>query len=284
MSRINGFVGRRNFLKLVGLSSLSIGTIIGCNSIISDREQITIPETNPNPNPVTANEAQRRLIAGNKRFINQNRQYPNQSQRRIQSVAREQYPIAAILGCADSRVPPEIIFDQGLGDLFVVRVAGNVASTEAIGSLEYSTANLGTELIVVLGHKRCGAVAKAMKNERISGNIGVVVDGIKPSLDQNQQRRDNFDDVDGNENDQQGTDEVDDNENDQQRIDDVDGNNNAEIANIRYQTEKIQKNSVVLDRLIRAGRLKIVSAFYDIDTGKVNFIEQNSGVRSQNEE
>ncbi|MFM8006805.1 MAG: carbonic anhydrase, partial [Dolichospermum sp.] len=136
MSRINGFVGRRHFLKFAGLSTLSIGTLTACNHIITNRAEIKIPENNPNPNPVSTEEAKRKLIEGNRRFVNQNRQYPNQSKRRLQSLSKKQYPYAAILGCADSRVPPEIIFDQGFGDLFVVRVAGNIASDEAIGSLE----------------------------------------------------------------------------------------------------------------------------------------------------
>ncbi|MDD1415786.1 hypothetical protein MEN41_14465 [Dolichospermum sp. ST_con] len=77
MSKINGFLGRRNFLKFVGLSTLSIGTLTACNKIITNRSEIIIPENNPNPNPVSAEEAKRRLIAGNRRFVNQNRQYPN---------------------------------------------------------------------------------------------------------------------------------------------------------------------------------------------------------------
>jgi carbonic anhydrase len=247
MSRINGFVGRRNFLKFVGLSTLSVGGITACNGIITNREAITIPENNPNPNPVSANEAQRRLVEGNRRFINQNRQYPNQSKRRLQSVAKTQYPYAAILGCADSRVPPEIVFDQGLGDLFVVRVAGNVANDATIGSLEYSTATLGTQLIVVLGHQGCGAVTQAIKNEPVPGRIGSIVDDIQPSLSQNQRR---ISDPNSNINDDE----------------------NAVINNIQYQAGKLQNNSVVLDRLIRAGRLKIVGAFYDIDNGKVQFL------------
>jgi carbonic anhydrase len=243
MSRINGFVGRRHFLKIAGLTTLSIGSLTACNEIITNRSQITIPETNPNPNPVSAEEAQKRLIAGNRRFYNQNRPYPNQTKRRLQSISKTQYPYAAILGCADSRVPPELIFDQGLGDLFVVRVAGNIASDEAIGSLEYSTTALGTQLIVVLGHKNCGAVAAAIKNKQVPGNLGTVVDGIQPAISQTQQRNN-----------------------------DTNDDRDAVINNIQFQTEKLQRNSPVLAKLISADRLKIVGAFYDIETGKVNFI------------
>ncbi|MDB9309491.1 carbonic anhydrase [Aphanizomenon sp. CS-733/32] len=248
MSRINGFVGRRNFLKFVGLSTLSMGTLTACNEIITNRAEITIRENNPNPNPVSAEEAKRRLIAGNRRFVNQNRQYPNQSKRRLQSLSKKQYPYAAILGCADSRVPPEIIFDQGLGDLFVVRVAGNIATNETIGSLEYATANLGTQLIVVLGHKGCGAVSAAFDNQPDDGKIKSVVDDIRPSLSPNSRTRRNS------------------------NSNDVNDDNNAVINNIEYQARKLQDNSQIIDKLIRDDRLKIVGAYYDINTGKVRFL------------
>jgi carbonic anhydrase len=246
MSRINGFVGRRNFLKFVGLSTLSMGSLTACNEIITNRSEIRIPENNPNPNAVSAEEAKRRLIAGNRRFVNQNRQYPNQSKRRLQSVSKKQYPYAAILGCADSRVPPEIIFDQGLGDLFVVRVAGNIATNETIGSLEYATANLGTQLIVVLGHKGCGAVSAAIDNQPDDGRINSVIDDIKPSLSETPRTRSN--------------------------INDVNDDNNPVINNIEYQARKLQNNSQIIDRLIRDDKLKIVGAYYDINTGKVRFL------------
>jgi carbonic anhydrase len=248
MSKINGFLGRRKFLKFVGLSTLSIGTLTACNEIITNRSEIRIPENNPNPNPVSAEEAKRRLIEGNRRFVNQNRQYPNQSKRRLQSVSKKQYPYAAILGCADSRVPPEIIFDQGLGDLFVVRIAGNIASNETIGSLEYATATLGTQLIVVLGHKGCGAISAPFDNQPDDGNINPVIDDIKPSLSPNSRTRRNS------------------------NINDVNDDNNAVINNIEYQAKKLQNNSQIIDRLIRDDRLRIVGAYYDINTGRVRFL------------
>jgi carbonic anhydrase len=227
-----------------------MGTLTACNEIIINRSEITIPENNPNPNPVSAEAAKRRLIEGNRRFVNQNRQYPNQSKRRLQSVSKKQYPYAAILGCADSRVPPEIIFDQGLGDLFVVRVAGNIATNETIGSLEYATANLGTQLIVVLGHKGCGAVSAAFDNQPDDGNINSVVDDIRPSLSPNSRTR----------------------RNSNSNRNDVNDDNNAVINNIEYQARKLQDNSQIIDKLIRDDRLKIVGAYYDINTGKVRFL------------
>ena len=243
MSKINGFLGRRNFIQFLGLTTLSVSGISACNGLILDREQIQIPARNPNPNPVSIEEAVSRLEAGNRRFSNRSPRYPNQSRSRRESVAQAQYPFAAILGCADSRVPPEMIFDQGLGDLFVVRVAGNVASNMAIGSLEYTTAVLGTQLIVVLGHQKCGAVTAAMRNQPVPGRIDFVVDNIKPALNQSRSINNDF-----------GTTE------------------RAVIDNIQYQKERLLKNSQVLDQLVRESRLEIVGAFYNMETGKVNFL------------
>ncbi|MBD2726171.1 carbonic anhydrase [Nostoc sp. FACHB-892] len=239
MSRINGFVGRRNFLKfasVVGIAATAFG-----DSFWST-EQTAVADIHPdNPNPVSANEAIKRLLDGNQRFINQKRKYPDQSLERLRLVAKAQYPFAAILGCADSRVPAEIVFDQGLGDLFVVRVAGNVVSDTVIGSLEYSTTVLGSQLIVILGHKRCGAVAEAIKNEPLPGRIGLIIEGIKPSVERVKLRTGDI-------------------------------MQDAVIANIQYQTEKLQEKSTILANLLREGKLKIVSACYDIDTGKINII------------
>ncbi|MEH2147254.1 carbonic anhydrase [Nostoc sp.] len=239
MSRINGFVGRRDFLKFA--SALGIAATAFGDSFWNP-EQTAVADIHPvNPNPISPNEAIRRLLDGNQRFIHQKRQYPDQSLEHLRLVAKAQYPFAAILGCADSRVPAEIVFDQGLGDLFVVRVAGNVVSDTVIGSLEYSTTVLGSQLIVVLGHRRCGAVAEAMKNEPLPGRIGLIIEGIKPSIERVKFRTD-------------------------------DNMQDAVIANIQYQTEKLQENSTILAKLLREGKLKIVGACYDIDTGKVNII------------
>lgn len=239
MSRINGFVGRRDFLKIasvVGIATTAFGDSFG------NTKQTAIADIQPvNPSSISPNEAIRRLLDGNQRFIHQKRQYPDQSLEHLRLVAKAQYPFAAILGCADSRVPAEIVFDQGLGDLFVVRVAGNVVSDTVIGSLEYSTAVLGSQLIVVLGHKRCGAVAEAIKNEPLPGRIGLIIEGIKPSIERVKFRTgDNMQD--------------------------------AVIANIQYQTEKLQESSTILAKLLREAKLKIVGACYDIDTGKVSII------------
>ncbi|WP_026099951.1 carbonic anhydrase [Fortiea contorta] len=236
MSRINGFVGRRDFLKLAGLACVT-ATGLSC-SLLSDRKQAVIADVHStNPNPVQGNQALKRLLDGNQRFSQQNRKYPDQSLARLQSVAKAQYPFAAILGCADSRVPTELIFDQGIGDLFVVRVAGNVATDIAIASLEYATSVLGSQLIVVLGHRRCGAVAAALKNEELPGKLGLIVDSIKPAVEPVKKISANL-------------------------------NENAVLANIKYQSAKLRQSSI-LQQLLQENKLQIVGATYDLDTGKV---------------
>lgn len=240
MARINGFLGRRNFLKLAGMVSIGT-TAASCNLLKSIQPNVVAGVNLANPESISPNEALQRLIDGNNRFIQQKRTYPDQSLERLQLVAKAQYPFAAILGCADSRVPTELIFDQGIGNLFVVRVAGNVVNDIILGSLEYATSILGSPLIVVLGHRRCGAVAEAIKNEFLPGKIGNVVEGIKPAIAK-------------------------------AKLVTGDMNENAIIANIQYQADKLQKNSTILAQLVGKGKLKVVGASYDIETGKITIV------------
>lgn len=188
---------------------------------------------------ITPDQALAKLMEGNQRFVNKKRLNPNQDTIRLTEVAESQAPFAAILGCADSRVPAEIVFDQGLGDLFVCRVAGNIATSEEIGSLEFGTMVLGAKAIVVLGHTRCGAVKATIQGGRFPGQIGRLIDGIQVGVD----RADT----------QSGASKLD----------------KAIKANVMYQVEKLSKSPVMGD-LIDKKQLKIVGAYYDLDTGKVN--------------
>ncbi|MGI2904878.1 carbonic anhydrase [Tolypothrix sp. VBCCA 56010] len=243
MSRINGFVGRRHFLKLASMASFGIATysiLWGTQQAVNP--QIIVADTHPvNPNPVIPDVALRRLLDGNKRFIQQKSQHSDESLERLRLVAKTQHPFASVLGCADSRVPAEIIFDQGLGNLFVVRVAGNVVNDLVTGSLEYSTTVLGSQLILILGHRRCGAVAEAIKNEPLPGKIGSVIEGIKPAVER-------------------------------VRLTTGDITEDAVIANIQYQVEELANKSTILAKLVSVGKLKIVGGCYDLDTGKVTVI------------
>ncbi|QLE55815.1 carbonic anhydrase [Nostoc sp. TCL26-01] len=243
MSQINGFVGRRNFLKLAGVGGVGVG-IGAVGGVLGTEEsavaqQPTIPEEKPQP--VNPQAALNRLIEGNKRFVDGKRLNPNQSRLRLQETAVAQYPFAAILGCADSRVPAEIVFDQGLGDLFVVRVAGNVASQTAIGSLEFATAVLGAQLIIVVGHARCGAVVAAVKGDPLPGRIGVFVEEIKPAVERVRNKTGSLEE-------------------------------NSIIANVQYQAEKLGESSTILRGLVKEGKLKIAGGRYDLASGKVTLL------------
>ena len=198
-------------------------------------------EYQSNPKPVSPEEALKRLVEGNQRFAQQKPIYPAQGLARLRSVAKAQYPFASLLSCADSRVPSEIVFDQGLGDLFVVRVAGNVVSPTAIGSLEFATAVLGSQLIMVLGHERCGAVTAAVKGEPLPGRIGTFVEEIKPAVERVKGKPGDLTD-------------------------------NAIIANVQYQVESLKQSSTMLAQLIQEGKLNIVGGRYDLDTGEVTIV------------
>jgi carbonic anhydrase len=132
---------------------------------------------------VSADEAIRLLTAGNDRFVAGKPQRPNSDLDRARSTAKNgQAPFAAVLACADSRVPVETVFDRGIGDLFVVRVAGNVADPGTLGSIEYAAEHLGTPVVVVLGHTQCGAVTAAMDNTELYGNLPSWVGVVRPAV------------------------------------------------------------------------------------------------------
>lgn len=192
------------------------------------------------PSSLSPEEALQRLLDGNQRFTGHHLEHPDQSEERVLELTQSQHPFATVLSCADSRVAAEIIFDQGLGDIFDVRVAGNIATPEVVGSIEYAVELLETPLLMVLGHERCGAVTAAVKNEPLPGEIGTFVQAILPAVNQ----------VKG-----QPGDAVD----------------NAVTANVRYQVEQVLRSSLVRDRQ-RSGQLQVVGARYDLDTGTVTLV------------
>ena len=230
---MNKHLSRRNLLQL-GTGVISAGVAVGVSSYLAT------PQPAIAQNKTTPDEALKALLDGNDRFAKQKRRYKNQGYTRLQEVAKGQKPFASILGCADSRVPSEIIFDQGLGDLFVCRVAGNIATPEEIGSLEFGSLVLGSKVIMVLGHERCGAVDATIKGAQVPGQIGSLLEAIKPGVEKSQgQPGDRLE--------------------------------NACKANILVQIGKL-KASPVLAELITANKLKIVGGYYDLDTGKVSLV------------
>ena len=184
-----------------------------------------------------------RLMAGNARFVAGKSVHANQDRARLTEVAKGQKPFAMILSCADSRVPPEILFDQGLGDLFVVRVAGNIADSHALGSLEYGAQVLGARFLMVLGHEYCGAVDAAVKGGKVGGNIDSIIDVIAPAASRAKADPDKTDLL-----------------------------NKAIAENVREVLSAINKRSPALTAMAAKGELKIVGARYDLDSGDVTLV------------
>jgi len=191
----------------------------------------------------TADEALKELKEGNARFVAGKQQSPNFSVKRVKEVASGQHPEAVILGCADSRVPPEVIFDEGIGDLFVVRVAGNISEPATTGSIEYAAEHLNVPLIVVLGHHKCGAVKATVEaHGPAEGNIGAIVKELQPAVAAAKAKP-------GKEG----------------LVDD------AVHANAELVAAQLLSESPVLTHLVHQGKVKIVTAVYDLDSGKIEW-------------
>jgi carbonic anhydrase len=203
---------------------------------------------------VPAQEALTRLREGNERFAaikHSSDKDPTRARR--QELAGGQHPFAIILSCADSRVPSELIFDQGLGDLFVIRVAGNIVAPSLVGSVEYAAAVLGTQLVAVVGHSSCGAVKAAvdhvLSGEAVpSSNIADIVNRVRPAVD-------TVVDVTGRDH---PADELMD---------------KCVRANVRLSVAQLRNGSPVLEGLRQDGKLMVVGAEYDLSTGVVDFFD-----------
>lgn len=193
---------------------------------------------------VSADSATTKLKEGNERFIKGKTLHPNQDFKRIKEVASAQKPFAIIVGCSDSRVPSEIIFDQGIGDLFIVRTAGQVSSYASWGSIEFGNAVLGAKLIVVLGHTSCGAVSAACKIPDVPGHIVTLINAIKPAAELAKK-------ITG------------------------DVVENAVKINVAMEVKQLQSLEPVLTKAIKNGSLKIVGAVYNLSTGQVDFLPDN---------
>ena len=174
-------VSRRRFLQGIGTSAGALAAAAVVPEGLTDAFAASSPAT-PTTTP---NAALRRLAAGNKRFVNGTQRHPRRDGKRRAALAEGQAPYAVVLGCADSRVPPEVIYDEGLGSIFAVRVAGNTgADPLVVGSIEYSISVLGSAVVVVLGHQECGAVKAAIDVEKngtqLPGDLPAVVAPILP--------------------------------------------------------------------------------------------------------
>ncbi len=206
---------------------------------------------------VSALDALENLLEGNGRFVSQvGSRDVFRIQARPKELAADQEPFAVILGCSDSRVPVEIVFDQGLGDLFVIRVAGNIVAPSQIGSVEFAAQRFGTRLVVVLGHSRCGAILATLEElqrptESRSKNIDSIVDRIRPSVERVLEgvSRDNPEEL----------------------------VRQAVRSNICASVKNLKQGSAVIEQLIEKEGLLIVGAEYCVDTGIVEFFEGMPG-------
>lgn len=198
---------------------------------------------------VTAEEALQRLMDGNRNYVEGRMGACRESDSaKREALAKGQKPYAIILSCSDSRVPPEIIFDKSMGEIFVVRVAGNIPDPVVLGSIEYAAEHIGSPLIMVLGHERCGAVTATVDSKgKGHGNIGAIVKTIAPAA--------------------------------AKAMKEMKGKPKAEVveaatdANVQMVAASLTKKSPVIAKLVKEGKLKIVTAKYDLDDGKVTLFE-----------
>jgi carbonic anhydrase len=198
---------------------------------------------------MTPREALDILVEGNARFMN-NFSDDKDFQSLLNITKDKQHPFASFLSCSDSRAPVELLFDQALGDIFSVRLAGNIASDKAIGSLEFSSKYLGSKLIVVMGHTSCGAV-KAACDDFKDGHIGEIINFIKPSI-RHEKSIVNIDD---------------------RTSKNPDFVEKINALNVKHQIDTIIRQSDIVNDMIEARQIAIVGSIYDLATGKVNFLE-----------
>jgi len=206
---------------------------------------------------IEAAEALERLRAGNRRFVSDSEQHVSTARKHRSELVFGQEPFAIVLGCSDSRVPAELVFDQGLGDLFVIRVAGNVVAPSQVGSVEFAAERFGTRLVVVMGHSACGAVQATLEelerpSESRSPNLRSIVDRIWPSVQGllNTELRDDRDAL----------------------------LESAIRANIRAAADHLRHGSRTLEQMIHNDGLMVVGAEYSLETGIVDFFD---GVETQ---
>jgi carbonic anhydrase len=197
---------------------------------------------------LTPREAIEVLKAGNQRFVNNLKAHRNLLEQ-VNETSDGQYPFAAILSCMDSRTSAELIFDQGLGDIFSLRVAGNILNDDILGSLEFATKIAGSKVILVLGHTKCSAITAACDNVQL-GTLTTLLEKIKPVI-----------------------------ASETETIKERNGKNssfvfNVTLLNVRMTMAKIQKQSAIVSELLRSGKIGLAGGIYDVDTGKVDFFNE----------
>lgn len=237
----------RRALLAGGLASAA-AVLAGCSSpraSSAPADTSPSPSASPQPSPTTPAAAFARLMEGNKRWVSGNLRHPDRDPDRRQLVSLTQEPFGAILSCIDSRVPPELLFDTGLGDLYVMRTGGEAVGPVVTGSVEYGPLTSGTPLVVVLGHQRCGAVKAAYESLRdgkpLPGNLQAIVDALRPAYDRAVREG--------------GADPV------------------ETMARVQAElTAADLRSNQDLAPLVKKGLLAVVGAYYSLDTGTVDVL------------
>jgi len=218
---------------------LRTGLTATAASFVASGLNFAVPSRVQAQSSLTPNAALDELMAGNKRFVAGGLTAHEQDLSILKRHTEEkQEPFAAVLSCADSRVPVELVFDQSIGHIFVARVAGNLVTPEIIGSLEYGAAVLGTKVILVMGHSNCGAVKATIQGKEVPGQISSLFPHIQPAVDQ--------------------------------------AGPNLEAAtqaNAKIQATLLRESSTVIAGLVKSGSVKVVAAYYDLGTGGVKLLE-----------
>ncbi|MFD3423627.1 carbonic anhydrase [Streptomyces decoyicus] len=239
--------GRRALLA--GGLVVATAALTGCSSTSSAPSTAGASplarQASPQPRPTTPAAAFTRLMDGNKRWVSGDLQHPDRDPDRREFVAQKQEPFGSVLACIDSRVPPELLFDTGLGDLYVMRTGGEAVGPVVIGSVEYGPMTSGTPLIVVLGHQRCGAIEAAYKSLRddkpLPGNLESIAKALRPAYQQTVR--------------QGGDDPVD----------------TMARAQVTLTAADLRSNND-LAPLVEKGSLAVIGAYYSLDTGKVEVL------------
>jgi carbonic anhydrase len=238
-------IERGNSLIKRGMKKTHLATCVALVSLIGMNQFVRGADPAHSDQPsVAPAEAISKLKEGNGRYASGSLQHPGQTTERRTEVAKGQHPFAIIVSCSDSRVPPEIVFDQGLGDLFVLRVAGNVINDESRGSIEYAVEHFGVRLILVLGHQRCGAVEAAKETIAAKGkapaHIQSLVTAISPAVEST-----------------------------------VKGDLDATIkANVEYVVNSLRTSEPILKPKLDSGDIQVIGGCYSLDTGAVTFLNE----------
>ncbi|MEU7774416.1 carbonic anhydrase [Micromonospora taraxaci] len=237
MTVARSHLSRRSLLTAGGAAAVALGAATASPSAAA-----ATPAEDPVDTPA---EALLRLRAGNRRFTSGHGRHPHQGLADLHRLAAGQHPFAVTVGCADSRVAPEVLFDQGLGDLFDNRVAGNIVDDLLLGSIEFAVEEFGSLLIVVLGHERCGAITATIdaihSGGTAPGHIGTIVDALRPVVEPVL--------------DQPG-----------------DPVENGVRANIVAQVAALGARSSIISEKVHQGALRVVGARYDLDNGRVSLV------------